>query len=84
MRPKKLATIRLDFPGAKRLPWFIEGPMNWWKRRHWVDVSVILARDIDEMGDSERVLEATRRRVRANHGWTEEQIREFYPPGRRP
>jgi hypothetical protein len=83
MRFKKLPTIRLDFPGAKRWPFFIEAPMRWWRRRHWVDVSVILARDTDEMGDSERVLEATRRRVRAR-GFTEEQIVWMYPPGRRP
>jgi hypothetical protein len=81
MRPKKIPTIHFPPPpGAKCEPWFV----RWWTRRHWVDVSEILARDIDEKGDSERVLEATRRRVRENHGWTEEQIREFYPPGRRP
>jgi hypothetical protein len=84
MTVRKLPTIRLDLPGAKRVPWWERGPLTWWKRRHWVDASVILARDIDEMGDSERVMEATRRRVRAAYGWPEERIMEMYPRGRRP
>jgi hypothetical protein len=69
MRPRKLPTIHLPFPGVNRVPW--------WRRRHWV-LCPRFWLETSMNSAIPRVMESTRRRARAR-GWSEEEINEIYP-----